>query len=377
MESLNKVHAMINRTSLRTALSVAALTLALGSSSALAQESSSTRFFQGLYLSGAVGAHQTDDADMGGGSISVENETDAGLAGLVGVGLELGATPWRAEIEGSYRQSDVDSISGTSGNGDVDATSILGNVFYDIGVSDRFDLYLGGGLGLANVDYSSVSPVGSTAVNDDDLGWAWQLGAGAAMALNDRLKLTLDYRFLNIEDLDFPTSPSVAEVDAKYRDHAIFVGLRFNLTPAARPTPAPAPAPAPEPVAQAPAPQPAPPPPPPPAPEPPKNFIVFFDWDQSVITPEALAILREAAAAALRKENVRIVATGHADRSGPSDYNDRLSARRAQSVRSSLGNLGVDPLTVATFARGESDPLVPTPDGVREPQNRRVEIVIQ
>ena len=122
---------------------------------------------------------------------------------------------------------------------------------------------------------------------------------------------------------------------------------------------------------------PPPPPPPPPAPEPPRNFIVFFDWDQSVITPEALAILREAAAVAQSQAPVRIVATGHADRSGASDYNDRLSARRAQAVRSRMAQLGIDPISIATFARGESDPLVATPDGVREPQNRRVEIVIQ
>ena len=101
---------------------------------------------------------------------------------------------------------------------------------------------------------------------------------------------------------------------------------------------------------------------------------MFFDWDQSVITPEALAILREAASVAQSKAPVRIVATGHADRSGATDYNDRLSARRAQAVRSQMAQLGIDPLSIATFARGESDPLVATPDGVREPQNRRVEI---
>lgn len=367
---------MIKSATIRTALPLAAIVLALGSSSAWAQDSS-TRFFQGLYLSGAIGAHSTDDANISGGSISVDNDTDAGLAGLVGIGLELGATNWRVEIETSYRESDVDSLSGASGTGDVDALSFVGNVFYDIELNRNLDLYLGGGVGLADVDYSSVNPVSSSTLDDNDMGWAWQLGAGAAMALNDRLKLTLDYRFLNIEDLDFPTSPSVGELDSEYRDHALFVGLRFNLTPSAKPAPAPAaaPAPAPKPAAQAPAPQPA--PPPPPAPEPPRNFIVFFDWDRSDITTEAAVILREAAAAAQRGAPVRIVATGHADRSGPAAYNRGLSERRALAVRANLRGLGIDPSTVATFARGETDPLVPTPDGVREPQNRRVELVIQ
>ena len=366
---------MKHRTTIRTALSVAAIAFALGSSPAMAQDSS-TRFFQGLYLSGAIGAHETTDANINGGSINVDNDTDAGLAGLVGLGLQLGTTNWRVELETSYRQSDVDAISGAAGSGDVDALSFVGNVFYDIALTEKVDFYLGGGVGLADVDYSSVSPVGSSTLNDNDMGWAWQLGAGAAVAMTDRLKLTLDYRFLNIEDLDFPTSPSVAEVDAEYRDHAVFVGLRYSLFPPAKPTPPPAPAPAPKPVAAAPAPQPAP-PPPPPAPAAPRNFIVFFDWDRSAITPEAAAILREAAATAQTEAPVRIVATGHADRSGTAVYNRGLSERRALAVRASLQQLGIDPSTVATFARGETDPLVPTPDGVREPQNRRVEIVIQ
>jgi len=362
-------------TTIRAALSVAAIAFALGSSSAMAQDSS-TRFFQGLYLSGAIGAHTTQDANISGGSINVENDTDPGLAGFVGLGLQLGATNWRVELETSYRESDVDAISGASGNGDVDALSFVGNVFYDIELNKNLDFYLGGGVGLADVDYSSVSPVGAATLNDNDMGWAWQLGAGAALAMNDRLKLTLDYRFLNIEDLDFPTSPSVAEVDAEYRDHAIFVGLRYSLFPPAKsaPPPAPAAAPAPKPVAQAPAPEPA---PPPPAPAAPRNFIVFFDWDRSDITPQAAAILRDAAATAQNEAPVRIVATGHADRSGTETYNRALSERRALAVRASLQRLGIEPSTVATFARGETDPLVPTPDGVREPQNRRVELVIQ
>ncbi len=116
---------------------------------------------------------------------------------------------------------------------------------------------------------------------------------------------------------------------------------------------------------------------PPPAPEPPRNFIVFFDFDQSVITAEAAAILRDAANTARTRAPVRIVTTGHADRSGTTSYNRALSERRAIAVRTQLQQNGIDPSTVSTFARGETDPLVATPDGVREPQNRRVELVLQ
>ena len=139
---------MINNSMMRAALSIAAVAVGFGSGSAVAQESSSTRFFQGLYLSGAIGAHQTDDADLSGIGINVSNDTDWGPAALLAIGLELGDTNWRTELEGGYRDADVDSISGVSGSGDVEALSFVGNIFYDIPVSSNFEFYLGGGLGI-------------------------------------------------------------------------------------------------------------------------------------------------------------------------------------------------------------------------------------
>jgi outer membrane protein OmpA-like peptidoglycan-associated protein len=377
-EIFEKVLLMISSAPIRTALAATAAIALFSGSTALAQQqpSSSTRFFQGLYLQGGIGAHSSQDADLGSPA-SVDVDTDADFASHVALGLELGDTGFRVEIEGAYRPSEVDSISGASGSssGDVDTISALLNGFFDIGVSDRIDLSIGGGIGIANVDYDGVTPVGSSSINDDDWGLAWQLGAGAAYALNDRLKLALDYRYLNVEDLDFPTSPNIGGVDADYEDHAVFIGLRFLLNEPLKAPPAPKPAP--KPVAQPAAPAPAPAPPPPPAPEPTREFIVFFDWDQSVITPEAAAILRDAASTAQTLAPVRIVAVGHADRSGSTTYNQGLSERRAKAVQDQLQQFGINPSTVGTSGRGEEDPLVPTPDGVREPQNRRVEIEIQ
>ena len=72
-----------------------------------------------------------------------------------------------------------------------------------------------------------------------------------------------------------------------------------------------------------------------------------------------------------------IVATGHADRSGPTAYNQRLSERRAAAVKTALVREGVSEGTIQTAGRGENENLVPTADGVREPRNRRVEIVFR
>ncbi|MFN4090443.1 MAG: OmpA family protein, partial [Alphaproteobacteria bacterium] len=123
-----------------------------------------------------------------------------------------------------------------------------------------------------------------------------------------------------------------------------------------------------------------PPPAPPPAPAPQqvvRSYLVFFDFDRSDLTSEAQRIVRTAAENAQAAQVTRINVTGHTDRAGSAQYNQRLSERRAQSVRAELIRNGVSEREIAVFARGESDPLVPTADGVREPQNRRVEIVLQ
>lgn len=103
-------------------------------------------------------------------------------------------------------------------------------------------------------------------------------------------------------------------------------------------------------------------------------FLVFFDWDKASLRDDARAILEDAAAAYSEFGFARIRVVGHTDTSGPSDYNDRLSERRAAAVAEALEGLGVDASDIVQRAEGEASPLVPTDDGVREPQNRRVEI---
>jgi outer membrane protein OmpA-like peptidoglycan-associated protein len=107
------------------------------------------------------------------------------------------------------------------------------------------------------------------------------------------------------------------------------------------------------------------------------SFMVFFDWDRSDLSPQALQTLQQVASTYKQRGSARVIATGHADRSGPDDYNMALSLRRANAVKNALVQNGVPATAIAVVGRGESQPLVPTADGVREPQNRRVEIVLQ
>jgi outer membrane protein OmpA-like peptidoglycan-associated protein len=107
------------------------------------------------------------------------------------------------------------------------------------------------------------------------------------------------------------------------------------------------------------------------------SFMVFFDWDKSDLTAAARDTIRRAAAAYRSKGGAQIKATGHADRSGPEIYNMALSLRRANAVKDALIGDGVPASDISVVGLGESQPLVPTADGVREAQNRRVEIVIR
>jgi outer membrane protein OmpA-like peptidoglycan-associated protein len=105
--------------------------------------------------------------------------------------------------------------------------------------------------------------------------------------------------------------------------------------------------------------------------------MVFFDWDRSNRSQQAQATIQQAANAFKTKGSARITATGHTDTSGPADYNMALSLRRANAVKDALVRNGVPATAISVIGRGETGLLVPTPDGVREPQNRRVEIVLQ
>ncbi|HLY58424.1 MAG TPA: TonB-dependent receptor, partial [Stellaceae bacterium] len=134
-------------------------------------------------------------------------------------------------------------------------------------------------------------------------------------------------------------------------------------------------APAPAPYVQPPAPPPA--PPPSPQVEAKRSFQVFFDFDKSNITAAAARVIQEAADAVKAGNVVQITVTGHTDTVGTASYNQGLSERRAASVKGEMVRDGVAAGEITTVGVGKTGLLVPTADGVREPQNRRAEIVLQ
>ncbi len=119
-----------------------------------------------------------------------------------------------------------------------------------------------------------------------------------------------------------------------------------------------------------------PPPPQPAAPAPAAHsYMVFFDFNRSDLTPQAASIVDQAAKNAGPARVTQLTVTGHTDTVGSDAYNMRLSRRRAESVAAELEKQGIASSDIEIVAKGKHDLLVPTGDGVREPQNRRVQIV--
>ena len=292
------------------------------------------------------------------------------------VGYDFGG--FRAEVEVGYREADIKAgrigtpgIPGSANgagnlvtgsyamNGDSNALSFMVNGMLDFGDDDGLQGFVGGGAGVARVD---VAPVfAGPWLDDSDTGFAWQAIAGVRAPLTRNIDVGLKYRFFNADNLDLVDQRG-REVSTRFRSHSILGTLTYNFGGA-------------EPVPVV-----APPPPPPPPPLPivecaPGPYIVYFDWDQSNITPEAASTLDNAISAYNRGcTGTQVMLAGHADRSGSAKYNVGLSERRNTAVRSYLTARGISDGSISAQGFGESRPAVATADGVRNDQNRRVEI---
>ena len=324
---------------------------------------------KGFYLGAGIGANWTRDTDITGAGTNVSADFDTGWVGALSMGWAYG-NGLRSEVEFGYRHNDLDSLSGAvAGSGDASSWRGLINAYYDFKTETPLTPYLGVGIGAARVSLEA-NPFGASRLDDSDTAFAYQGIAGVGYRLNDSAQVFADYRYFATTSLDFATAAGTS-VDADYGNHTLMLGMRFTFAPP-KPAPKEEPRPAAQPMA-APAPAAA----APAARVVPRNYLVFFDWDKANLTPEALRTIATAAEDAKKGNVARIRATGHADRSGPEAYNMRLSMRRAGAVKNELVRLGIAEKDIALVAKGETEPLVPTPDGVREPQNRRVEIVFQ
>jgi len=313
-----------------------------------------------LYLGGEAGwTGLPDQTDAIAGVTSVAARFNAGFNAGFRAGYEWG--PWRFEEEYSYRQNGARDLVGSgftlgAVSGNRHTNSIMTNVLYDFTVGYPITPHIGAGVGAANVfDGLKLPGIGQLFNNS-----TWQFGyqgiAGIRYNINPTLTVDLDYRFFATTQPTFGIPRTNLHYYTYYKTNNFVASLIYRFVPPSPPQPAPAAAPA-----------------APPAP-PPQIFLVFFDWDRADITPAGMGIVRQAANAYKAGGSVRVQVTGYTDLSGSPGYNQRLSERRANNVAKALASLGVARSDMAVSGHGENDPRVPTPPGVREPQNRRVEI---
>lgn len=303
--------------------------------------------------------------DVANGAQTVKVSKDPGFGLLANGGYAFGQ--FRAEGEFGWRYNGVDKANGISGSGDVQVYNLMLNGYYDIKTGTAWTPFLGVGIGGADIVNGSIKNSTGNLTDDSDIVFAYQGIAGVTYALNDHLDLKADYRYFRTLDGEFkPSNPGFSQkVKAPYEAHSIYVGFNYKFgAPAAAPVaaaaPVPAPAPAPKPTQAVIA----------------KSYLVFFDFDKSNITPEAQKIIEQAAANAKASNATSISLTGHTDAAGSEKYNMALSLRRANTVKAALVKLGIPENEISVVGKGKSDPLVPTKDGVREPQNRRVQILL-
>ena len=324
---------------------------------------------------------------------------NTGFVGVASVGYGLG-NGLRVELEGNYRENKFNKVGSGSGlngqrfgfqnaGGNENKYGGMVNVLYDFDpnvlgfASLPFPItpYLGVGAGYSwaqnqNARFSgNPGPVAGfpggfnqiLRTNQGQGAFAYQAIVGAAfpVASVPGLAITAEYRFLGLEGNRTYNyqyfAPGVAtRASVRFNEeynHSLLLGVRYAFN-AAPPPPAPVPVAAPQREVA-------------------RTYLVFFDWDRADLTDRARQIIAEAAQATTRVQVTRIEVSGHTDKSGSARYNQGLSVRRAQNVASELVRLGVPRQSITVQGFGETRPLVQTADGVREPQNRRVEIVLR
>ncbi|MBC7635740.1 MAG: OmpA family protein [Acetobacteraceae bacterium] len=324
----------------------------------------------GPYIAGGVGYNMLSDFNVnsqtvggvttafGGSKIT----SSGGIVGLGSFGYGFG-NGFRVELEGNYRTQTIRGNNFTLNGGKQQTYGAMVNGLFDFDIgSPMFYPYLGAGVGY---EMSTLrGNVGTTNFtgNKGGLGLQGIVGVGIPIAVPG-LSLTAEYRMLARVSKDNNSATiggisGTVNTGSQY-NHSFMIGLRYafgvptmTTTTVAATTVAPAPAAA-------------------------RTYLVFFDWDKADLSARARQIIGEAAGASTKMAVTRIEVAGNADKSGTPAYNLGLSKRRADVVASELVRLGVNKQAIYVTANGETKPIVATADGVREPQNRNVEIVLK
>ncbi len=326
---------------------------------------------------------QNKNNGAGGGSDSYKVGHKSGWTGYGSFGWGFG-NGLRVEVEGTYLRSNLSGNTGQGSSNKGKDSSYGGfvNALYDFDLT-KFGInnvpvtpFIGAGAGyLWTQEKDRFQSNGATTggISGTKGGFAYQAIVGAAFDTGiPGFQVTAQYRMIGQPGSFRNGQYSIDDgsggnrntsVDHRF-NHLFMVGLRYAFDTAPPPPPPAAP------IVAAPAPLPA------------RSYLVFFDWDKSVLSARARQIVAEAAQASTHIQTTRIEVNGYTDNSaahpGPrgEKYNLGLSLHRAESVKAELIHDGVPAAAIDIHGYGEAHPLVPTGPNTREPQNRRVEIIL-
>lgn len=366
----------------------APLTVAALPSAALAQP------VQGLYVAGEGGATFNQDQRVRSSSMFPDGRDrwKTGAVGIGSIGYGLG-NGFRVEIEGNYRNMGYDRFVSGGVQGRADGRrqtyGAMANALFDLDIGKSWLFpYFGAGVGYGwTAMNTSVTAPGNTFaqhIGGTYGAFTYQGIFGLSMPIPwvVGLSATAEYRFWTMLGPQSHGATAWGTVGGRdvskeysfasgHRDtvtdfnHSLMLGLRYEFNPAPPPPP-----PAPE-VMPAPTPAAA------------RTYLVFFDWDRSELTARARSIVAVAAQASVHTTVTRIEVSGYTDNSAAhpgargEKYNMALSMRRADAVKAELVRDGVAGSVIDVHGYGQLHPLVQTAADTREPQNRRVEIILR
>jgi outer membrane protein OmpA-like peptidoglycan-associated protein len=380
--------------------------LALAGASMLATSAALAQPVTGPYVSLGAGGNLLQDErtrlneNFPNGKLIFD---DPGAAGAVAAGYGFG-NGFRVEIEGNWRYNRLRELGGTSfatsSSGQQQNYGGMVNALFDMDVGASWVYpYFGAGAGYSLTNWRSIHTAGDFQSGDysydyhadgthADFAYQGIFGLSFPVSFVPGLSLTAEYRFFSVtgdasfnatgtstpadriiplyitQGHGYPRYPGTfrgnTDITSDY-NHSAMLGLRYALFTPAPKLPEEGPI---LPKAATPEVQPQ------------RTYLVFFDWDRADLSERARQIVATAASAATRVQLTRIEVNGYTDLSGTASYNQRLSMRRAETVEAELVRDGVARGEITIRGFGETNPLVPTAPGVREPQNRRVEIIL-
>lgn len=177
---------------------------------------------------------ETTDSEEPGLVFDLGFDNDIAISGAVGLRMES----LRAEAEISYQKNDLDKIGVTGITVDASALGISGNAkaltglinaYFDFNTGSAFSPYITGGMGFSRVNFNASIDIEDElgTLDDNDTGFAFQLGAGVGYAVSDNVTLDLRYRYFSVPTLKYDTTES--ETESEFNSHNITGGVRISF----------------------------------------------------------------------------------------------------------------------------------------------------